>query len=295
MQQQFSDSQSFFKTEFKTRQKKKKTKIRHRIPYSVHARIVPGMAAASAPAVLHRDSPRCPAWLHFSSQPRLALSSEIISHSPLELLLGYRTAGSVPLTDLNLISHVFNHSLLISYLLFSLMGLLGGSVVKNPWVWSLGGEDPLEKKMSTHSSIPAWRVPWTEEPGRLQSMGSQPVRHNRATCTSLIAAFFMVHFIEFTQFTKHFHISLNSQKLLGSAYAGLKEKKTEIQEDGLWPKLYVFSEQGSTTWLPEMSWVDPDHSSRPGWDHSRAYSSFQWEERLGEGKCRRRKEYYYIH
>ena len=48
-------------------------------------------------------------------------------------------------------------------------------------------------------------------------------------------------------------------------------------------------------WLPEMSWVDPDHSSRPGWDHSRSYSSFQWEERLGEGKCRRRKEYYYIH
>ena len=60
--------------------------------------------------------------------------SKIISHSPLELLLGYRTAGSVPLTDLNLTSHVFNHNLLISYLLFSLMGLLGGSVVKNPWV-----------------------------------------------------------------------------------------------------------------------------------------------------------------
>ena len=40
-------------------------------------------------------------------------------------------------------------------------------------VRSLGQEDPLEKGMATHSSIPAWRIPWTEEPGGLQSMGSQ--------------------------------------------------------------------------------------------------------------------------
>ena len=40
-------------------------------------------------------------------------------------------------------------------------------------VWSLGQEDPLEKEMATHSSILAWEIPWTEEPGRLQSMGSQ--------------------------------------------------------------------------------------------------------------------------
>ena len=40
-------------------------------------------------------------------------------------------------------------------------------------VQSLGQEDPLEKEMETHSSIPAWKIPWTEEPGRLQSMGSQ--------------------------------------------------------------------------------------------------------------------------
>ena len=41
-----------------------------------------------------------------------------------------------------------------------------------------GSEDPLEKGMATHSSILAWRIPWTEEPGRLQSMGSQRVRYN---------------------------------------------------------------------------------------------------------------------
>ena len=45
-------------------------------------------------------------------------------------------------------------------------------------VRSLGQEDPLEKKIITHSSTLAWKIPWTEEPGRLQSMGSQRVRHD---------------------------------------------------------------------------------------------------------------------
>ena len=45
-------------------------------------------------------------------------------------------------------------------------------------VRSLGQEDPLEKEMATHSGILAWKTPWTEEPGRLQSMGSQRVRHD---------------------------------------------------------------------------------------------------------------------
>ena len=45
-------------------------------------------------------------------------------------------------------------------------------------VQSLGLEDPLEKEMATHSSTLAWKIPWTEEPGRLQSMGSQRVRHD---------------------------------------------------------------------------------------------------------------------
>ena len=53
--------------------------------------------------------------------------------------------------------------------------------VQETWVRSLGREDPLEKGMSTHSNILAWRIPWTEEPGGPQSMGSQRVGHNRAT------------------------------------------------------------------------------------------------------------------
>ena len=45
-------------------------------------------------------------------------------------------------------------------------------------VRSLGREDPLEKEMATHSSTLAWRIPWREEPGRLQSMGSQSIEHD---------------------------------------------------------------------------------------------------------------------
>ena len=61
---------------------------------------------------------------------------------------------------------------------------LVAQMVKNPsalqetWVQSLGWEDPLEKEMATHSSVLAWRIPWMEEPGGLQSMGSQRVGHD---------------------------------------------------------------------------------------------------------------------
>ena len=63
-------------------------------------------------------------------------------------------------------------------------GFPGGSVVKNPpamqetWVQSLGREDPLEEGTATHSSVLAWRISWTEEPGRLQSIGLEGVGHD---------------------------------------------------------------------------------------------------------------------
>ena len=67
-------------------------------------------------------------------------------------------------------------------------GFPGGTVVKNPpakmqdmretQVRSYDWEDPLGEEMATHSSILVWRIPWTEEPGRLRSMGSQRVRHD---------------------------------------------------------------------------------------------------------------------
>ena len=52
-------------------------------------------------------------------------------------------------------------------------------------VWSLGWEDPLEKEMATHSNVLAWRIPWTKEPGGLQSMGLQRVQHDWVTSLSL--------------------------------------------------------------------------------------------------------------
>ena len=63
--------------------------------------------------------------------------------------------------------------------------------VRETWIRSLGHEDPLEKRMATHSSILAWKIPWTEEPGRLQFTGLQWVGHGWATNT----------------FTFHLHVS----------------------------------------------------------------------------------------
>ena len=59
--------------------------------------------------------------------------------------------------------------------------LKGLPAMRETRVRSLGREDPLEKEMATHSSILAWRIPWTEEPGGLQSMVSQRVGHDRVT------------------------------------------------------------------------------------------------------------------
>ena len=86
-------------------------------------------------------------------------------------------------------------SLLIFYFdcfSFFLIEVLVAQMVKNlpamkeTWVQSLCWEDLLEKRMATHSSILAWRIQWTEEPGRMQSMGSQRVGHEWATYTVIV-------------------------------------------------------------------------------------------------------------
>ena len=65
--------------------------------------------------------------------------------------------------------------------------------MQETWVWFLGQEDPLEKEMATHSRILAWKIPWTEEPGRLQSMGWQRDRHDWVT--SLFTIMYIIHCI----------------------------------------------------------------------------------------------------
>ena len=73
---------------------------------------------------------------------------------------------------------------IIHILLLIIRASLVTQTVKNlpaiweSWVQSLGWEDPLEKEKATHSSILAWKIPWTEEPGVLQSMGLQRLRHD---------------------------------------------------------------------------------------------------------------------
>ena len=86
--------------------------------------------------------------------------------------------------------------------LYSALGFPGGPVIKKlpivqemqeRWVWSLGQEDLLEKEMATHSSILVWRTPWTEEPGGLQSRGSQRVRHDWARSHTCLYSVLVTH------------------------------------------------------------------------------------------------------
>ena len=75
---------------------------------------------------------------------------------------------------------------------------LVAQLVKNPpamqetYIQSLGWEDPLEEDMATHSSILAWRIPWTEEPGGLQSMGLQRVGHDCSALAATAAAGYLL-------------------------------------------------------------------------------------------------------
>ena len=79
------------------------------------------------------------------------------------------------------VGYMFNDT---SIVLYGLLRWLSGKdppTMQERWVQSLGRKDPLEKEMATHSSILAWRIPWTQEPGRVQSMESQRIGHDLAT------------------------------------------------------------------------------------------------------------------
>ena len=82
-------------------------------------------------------------------------------------------------------------------------------------VWSRGREDPLEKELATHSSTLAWRIPWREEPGKLQSMGLQRVGHNWATSLSLSLpkCWISVRSFQLTQKRNYLIHSLSIEKL----------------------------------------------------------------------------------
>ena len=81
-------------------------------------------------------------------------------------------------------------------------------VMQETWVRSLGWEDPLEEGMATHSSILAWRIPWTGEPGGLQSMGSQRVGHDWLSTAWFALSLYILYFTA-RLIMLHFHNDLH--------------------------------------------------------------------------------------
>ena len=114
------------------------------------------------------------------------------------------------------------------------------------WVWSLYWEDPLEEKMATHSSILAWRIPWTGEPGGLQSMGSQS-RTRRKQLSTHTQRMSRLHFF--------FHLVIRvlvktQEKALNQSWVFIGRTDAEAEAPILWPP-------HAENWLPRK---DPDAS-----------------------------------
>ena len=125
-------------------------------------------------------------WRKIDVSYHCVLGSPSVSQGSLELQTRWKMvsfSGRLQSTGLHRIGHDWATNT------FTFFGSLGAQTVKNlpvvqeTQVWSMGQEDPLEKGMAPHSSILAWRIPWTEEPGGLQSMGLQRVRHDWRTNT----------------------------------------------------------------------------------------------------------------
>ena len=114
----------------------------------------------------------CPLPLEPPSQPRLHPTPLSHHRPPSWVPVLY---GSFPLTIYFTHGSVYVWASLVAQMVKNLLAM------QETWVQFLGQEDPLEEKMATHSSILAWRIPWTEEPGGLQSMGWQRVESNWAT------------------------------------------------------------------------------------------------------------------
>ena len=135
---------------------------------------------------LHLPSFRCQPILsssvplHFLPKGGVICISEVIDISPGNLdssLCFFQPSVSHDVLSTSLVAQMFKRL----------------STMWETWVRSLGQEDPLEKEMSIHSSTIAWKIPWIEEPGRLQPMGSQRVGHDWATLTYLTLPYLTLH------------------------------------------------------------------------------------------------------
>ena len=119
---------------------------------------------------------------HFTILKRSQKSETLYAHQILTKGNGYPLQYSGLENSMDCIVHGVAKSW-IGLSDFHFQTVRNSPAVQENWVRSLGWEDPLEKGMATHSTIFAWEIPWTEEPGGLQSVGSQGVRHNLATNT----------------------------------------------------------------------------------------------------------------
>ena len=117
------------------------------------------------------------------------------------------------------------------------------------WVRSLGWVDPLEEGMAIHSSIVAWKIPWTEEPGGLQSMGSQRVRYEWAhTHIKMVEWFWMGG-------TDRLNLCLRSRGLLGShRWMAPGEKGQKEKQRSLWMSVRSEAVQGANRWR-SLRWI----------------------------------------
>ena len=101
--------------------------------------------------------------------------------------------------------------------------------MRETWVWSLGQEDPLEKEMAPHSGILAWRIPWLEEPGGLQSTGLQRVGHNWASSLSLFTlSKYLVYIIN--AFVSDFHST--QQHIAHKSFGDMKIRRMCLKKLG---------------------------------------------------------------
>ena len=123
----------------------------------------------------------------------------------------------------------------------AILGFPGGASVKEPTCqcrrregWSLGWEDPLEEGMASHSSILVWRIPWTEEPGGLQSMGSQGVGHDWSDL-ALEIPLLAIHLKEWKP--------VSTQKLAHVVYSSIIHNSQKVKATQLSISSRIYDEQ----------------------------------------------------
>ena len=154
------------------------------------------------------------------------------------------------------------------------------------WIWFVGREDYQEKRMVTYSSILSWRIPWTEEPGRLQFMGSQRVRHDWMTNTHKLTEFISKYIIQFSS-VAHSCPTLRdpmncSTPSLPVHHQLLKSTQTHVHwvSDAIQPSHSLLSPSPPALNLSQhqgiFQWVSSSCQVDNGLEHQLQHQSFPW-------------------